>query len=128
MATGLPVVVGAVGGIPELIKEGETGFLVPVNDQRVLAEKLDLLIGDAGLRLRVGRAARKACEENLNIERQLRQIIAVVDRDASSPRPPFFSSALAGSFLAGQSRLDACLVYGSKKATVLSEHRSATCS
>jgi glycosyltransferase involved in cell wall biosynthesis len=90
MATGLPVVVGAVGGIPELIKEGETGFLVPPSDQRVLAEKLDLLIGDAGLRLRVGRAARKACEENLNIERQLRQIVAVVDRDISGPRPLFF--------------------------------------
>jgi glycosyltransferase involved in cell wall biosynthesis len=87
MATGLPVVVGAVGGIPELIEEGRTGFLVPPNDDRILAEKLDRLICDPALRLRVGRAARKACEENLNIERQLRQIVAVVDRDASGPRP-----------------------------------------
>jgi glycosyltransferase involved in cell wall biosynthesis len=88
MATGLPVVVGAVGGIPELIEEGQTGFLVPIDDEHTLAEKLDRLIGDPALRLRVGRAARKACEENLNIERQLRQIVAVIDRDASGLRPP----------------------------------------
>jgi glycosyltransferase involved in cell wall biosynthesis len=88
MATGLPVVVGAVGGIPELIEEGKTGFLVPPDDERTLGEKLDLLIGDAALRLRVGKAARKACEDNLNIERQLRQIMAVIDRDQGGLRPP----------------------------------------
>jgi glycosyltransferase involved in cell wall biosynthesis len=88
MATGLPVVVGAVGGIPELIEEGKTGFLVPPDDERTLGEKLDRLVADPALRLRVGKAARKACEDNLNIERQLRQIMAVIDRDASGPRPP----------------------------------------
>jgi glycosyltransferase involved in cell wall biosynthesis len=40
MTTGLPVVVGAVGGIPELIEEGQTSFLVTPNDERILAEKL----------------------------------------------------------------------------------------
>ena len=69
MATGLLVIVGAVGGIPEIIEEGETGFLVPPDDERALADKLDRLIRDRALRLRVGRAARQACEDNLNIER-----------------------------------------------------------
>jgi hypothetical protein len=56
-------------------------------DKGVLAEKLGRLIDDPALRLQVGRAARKACEENLNIERQLLQIVPEVDRDASGPRP-----------------------------------------
>jgi glycosyltransferase involved in cell wall biosynthesis len=89
MTTGLPVVVGAVGGIPELIEEGQTSFQVTPNDERILAGKLDRLIGDQALRLRVGWAAppaRRARRTN-NIERQLRQIVAVVDRDASGPRP-----------------------------------------
>ena len=86
MASGLPVIVGAVGGIPELIEEGKTGFLIAPDDEQALAQKLDLLVSDRALRLRVGKAARKACQQNLNVERQLRQIMAVVDEDARGAR------------------------------------------
>jgi glycosyltransferase involved in cell wall biosynthesis len=81
MAMGLPVIVGAVGGIPELIEEGKTGFLVPPGDAEALNDRLERLIEDRALRLSVGRAARLACEQRLNIERQLLEIAAVMDRE-----------------------------------------------
>lgn len=40
-ASGLPVVATAVGGVPELVSDGETGFLVPPDDPDALADRLD---------------------------------------------------------------------------------------
>ncbi|MBF0508463.1 MAG: glycosyltransferase [Deltaproteobacteria bacterium] len=59
MAAGLPVVATATGGLPELVKDGETGFLVPMGDDSRLAEKLGLLLSDAELRQRLGQAGRQ---------------------------------------------------------------------
>lgn len=81
MATGLPVLVGSVGGVPELIDEGMTGFLVKPGDPADLDNKLHALIEDAGLRRRVGDAARRVCEDHFNVDRQLREILAVIDRE-----------------------------------------------
>ncbi len=81
MATGLPVIVGAVGGIPELIEDRRTGFLITPGNVVALGNRLDELIEDRALRLSVGRAARRACEEHLNIERQLVEIAGIIDRD-----------------------------------------------
>lgn len=58
MAYGLPVVASAVGGVPELVEEGKTGFLVPVGDARALAERLDVLLRDADRRRIMGGAGR----------------------------------------------------------------------
>ena len=58
MAYGLPVVASAVGGLPELVEEGKTGFLVPVGDARALAERLDVLLRDADRRRQMGGAGR----------------------------------------------------------------------
>jgi glycosyltransferase involved in cell wall biosynthesis len=46
MAAGLPVVATAVGGMPALIKDGETGFLVPAGDEQALRARLTSLRGD----------------------------------------------------------------------------------
>lgn len=62
MAAGLPVVATAVGGVPELVVEGETGLLVPPGDAGALALALDRLLGDAELRQRMGAAARRRVE------------------------------------------------------------------
>lgn len=86
MASGLPVVVNGIGGIPELIKEGVTGFLAPRHNPEELLAKLEMLIQDAGLRLKIGRAARQSCEEYYYTERQLREIISVIDRDITHDR------------------------------------------
>lgn len=58
MATELPAVGSAVGGIPEVIVPGETGFVVPPRNADRLAEGLRVLLRDAELRMRMGAAGR----------------------------------------------------------------------
>jgi len=50
MAQGLPVVATAVGGIPELVDDGENGLLVPVGNARMLANAVERLVTDVHLR------------------------------------------------------------------------------
>ena len=59
MAYGRPVVAGAVGGLLDLVADGETGLLVPPRDVPALREALERLIGDRELRRRMGAAARE---------------------------------------------------------------------
>jgi glycosyltransferase involved in cell wall biosynthesis len=62
MASGLPVVATRIGGIPELVTEGENGLLVPPNDPRSLAEKLDILAASPERRARIGANNRRKIE------------------------------------------------------------------
>ncbi|HLB64479.1 MAG TPA: glycosyltransferase [Anaerolineales bacterium] len=57
MACGTPVVASETGGLVFLVRDGETGFHVPVGDATALAEKVGLLIRDGDLRARLGRQA-----------------------------------------------------------------------
>lgn len=84
MASGLPVLVGAVGGIPELIDEGRTGFLLKRGSWEDLTAKLERLIDDRDLRLCVGQRARRSCEDFYNVTRQLREIMDVIDSQAET--------------------------------------------
>jgi len=59
MAAGRPVVASSVGGLRDLVVDGETGLLVPPGDVAALRAALEQLLGDAGLRERLGRAARE---------------------------------------------------------------------
>jgi glycosyltransferase involved in cell wall biosynthesis len=56
MAAGLPVVATSVGGIPELVVDEETGWLVPPRDSEALAGRLRLLLSNPEQRLRMGAA------------------------------------------------------------------------
>jgi len=56
MAAGLPVVATKVGGVPELIEDGTTGWLVPPRDIESLASRLRVLVSDRELRVRMGAA------------------------------------------------------------------------
>jgi glycogen synthase len=58
LASGLPVVASDVGGIPEVVRHGETGLLVPPGDVDALAAALDRLAADPGLRARLSAGAR----------------------------------------------------------------------
>jgi len=60
MALGKPVVVSKVGGLREIIKDGENGFLVEPKDSRAIAEKLTLLLQNKSLRNKLGKEARNA--------------------------------------------------------------------
>ena len=58
MAAGLPVVASDVGGIPEVVRHGETGLLVPPDDVDALAAALDRIVADPDLRARLAAGAR----------------------------------------------------------------------
>jgi len=61
-ACGVPIVASRTGGIPEVVRHGETGELVAPGDVPALAAALRRLLGDAGLRQRYGSAARRLVE------------------------------------------------------------------
>lgn len=69
-AASLPAVGTHHSGIPEAIVDGETGFLVPERDPAALAERIGALLGAAGLRDRMGAAARALAERSFDLRRQ----------------------------------------------------------
>jgi glycosyltransferase involved in cell wall biosynthesis len=58
MASGTPVVASRIGGLAEVVADGETGFLVEPGDQRALGDRLALLLSDPRLAARLGANAR----------------------------------------------------------------------
>jgi glycosyltransferase involved in cell wall biosynthesis len=58
MASGTPVVCSRIGGLPEIVEEGRTGFLVEPGDVGELRDRLAQVLGDAPRALRMGREAR----------------------------------------------------------------------
>ena len=84
MAAGLPVVATAVGGLPECVTHGETGFLVPARAPTALAHATITLLTDSGLRQRFGNAGRERVREHFSPERQVPRIEAVLARAAAS--------------------------------------------
>lgn len=56
MACGLPVVISRLGGIPEIVADGQTGYLLDADDFDALAGRLDALVADPALRQKMGKA------------------------------------------------------------------------
>jgi len=77
MASGLPVVSTAVGAMAELIDDGVTGWLIPPRSPTMLADRLSRLIYDAGVRARMGEAAR----ERVTAGFQLTQLVSATERE-----------------------------------------------
>jgi glycosyltransferase involved in cell wall biosynthesis len=75
MAHARPVVASAVGGLPDMVRDGETGLLVPPRDPVALRGAIDRLLADAELRRRLGRAARERIAELCAWERVLDRTI-----------------------------------------------------
>lgn len=78
-ACGVPVVATYHSGIPEGTIDGETGFLVAERDDRSLAEKLDILLGDRALGKQMGRQGRALVEEKFDIRQQSAKLEAIYD-------------------------------------------------
>jgi glycosyltransferase involved in cell wall biosynthesis len=69
MTFGCPSVATRVGGIPEVVVDGETGVLVPSGDPEVLARAVDTLLRDRRRRTALGEAARRRAREHFSAER-----------------------------------------------------------
>jgi glycosyltransferase involved in cell wall biosynthesis len=62
LAVGCPVIATAVGGIPEVVRDGENGLLVPPRDPGALASAIERFFGDAELRGRLAGGAARSVE------------------------------------------------------------------
>lgn len=85
MAEGLPAVATHVGGIPELIQDGETGLLVPPRDPAQLAQKLLVLLRSPAMRERLGVAGRRAVRQEFTLTRMIERFEEVY-RSSASPK------------------------------------------
>jgi glycosyltransferase involved in cell wall biosynthesis len=75
MARSRPVVATPVGGVPELVDDGETGLLVPPGDAPALAAALSRLLGEPELASRLGAAGRERVRSRFSAEAQERRIL-----------------------------------------------------
>ncbi len=67
-------------GIPEIVEDGLTGFLVPERDVDALAHRLERLVGDRGLRTQMGRAARDKMRREFDNRAQVAELETLYDR------------------------------------------------
>ncbi len=85
MASGRPVITTAVGGIPDMMRDGENGFLLPPENGSALADALDCLLADAPRRVAMGKAGREIVERKFNAAVAVPQILdamkAAADRN-----------------------------------------------
>lgn len=80
MAAGLPVVATAVGGTPEVVVDGVTGFLVPPRDPQALADAILRLLRDPELRQRMGEAGRARVAAHFSIEQMVHKTEALYEQ------------------------------------------------
>jgi glycosyltransferase involved in cell wall biosynthesis len=80
MAAGKPVVATRAGGIPEVVVDRETGFLVPPRDHGAMATAIVKLLKDDGLRRRMGDAGRRRACTMFSAERMVKDTLHVYER------------------------------------------------
>jgi glycosyltransferase involved in cell wall biosynthesis len=80
MATGLPVIATAVGGLPTVIDEGTTGYLVPSGDEAKLRERAAALRADSDLGVAMGARARSAAIARFSAARMQKDYLQLYER------------------------------------------------
>ncbi|CAN5749937.1 glycosyltransferase family 4 protein [soil metagenome] len=93
-AASLPVIAPDVGGIAEVIRHGESGWLVPSENPLALAEAINLLRGDGTLASALGRGGRQRYLEHFTVNRMVDETLDVY-RDALSERAEADTGELA---------------------------------
>jgi phosphatidyl-myo-inositol dimannoside synthase len=76
-ASGLAVVGGRSGGVPDAVRDGETGILVDPESPAAVSAEINRLLGDAELRRRMGAAGRRAVETYYNWDRVAKDLIDI---------------------------------------------------
>jgi len=78
MATGLPVVSTNIGGIPEMVVENETGFLVQPGDVAAMADAIEKAINDSSSAARLGQFGYERARTLFSIEKNVRELCALL--------------------------------------------------
>jgi len=78
MATGLPVVSTNIGGIPEMIIDNETGFLVEPGDTAAMADAIEIVINDSSSAARLGHSGYERARTLFSIEKNVRELCALL--------------------------------------------------
>jgi glycosyltransferase involved in cell wall biosynthesis len=77
MAFGKPVIGSRMGGIPEQVEDGVTGYLFPMGDEQELAQRLLRLWDDPSLRGAMGAAGRAKLEREYSLERHCAELLSI---------------------------------------------------
>lgn len=77
MAAGIPVVATAAGGIPEMVRDGETGLLSQVNDSKALAENIVRMWSEPALRVACAERARARVDADFSVDQMVDGNLAV---------------------------------------------------
>lgn len=83
MAMGLPVVTTDVGGIPEIVVDGETGFVISPGDSTALVERLRALVDSDDLRARLGAAGYAKVHAEHDLARSVERYLDILERAAA---------------------------------------------
>jgi glycosyltransferase involved in cell wall biosynthesis len=79
MQYSLPVVASNQGAIPQIVRHGESGYIVDPSDIKQIVEKVVLLVKNPQLRMKMGKRGRMIYEENFNIEAYTRKVKEAID-------------------------------------------------
>jgi glycosyltransferase involved in cell wall biosynthesis len=82
------VVATDAGGLPEVVEDGVTGFVVPKGDAAALAGALDKLLSDPALRERMGKAGRQRAVARFDWMRAAERFEALYGQLLAAQRPP----------------------------------------
>jgi colanic acid/amylovoran biosynthesis glycosyltransferase len=86
LAAGLPVIASRLSGIPELIRDGETGLLASPGDPLDLARALGQLLADPGATIERARAGRSLIEQEFDIERSAERMVTLFSAAVGEPK------------------------------------------
>jgi glycosyltransferase involved in cell wall biosynthesis len=94
-AAGLPLVATPTGAVPEIVRDGENGFLVPIGSAAALAVALRRLVADKSLRRRMGRASMAMATREHDAAANNQRIFALMAAAAGRAEPTGVAGALS---------------------------------
>ena len=88
MASGVPVVATQIAGIPELVEDGISGYLVPPGDQKLLADRINDLLSNSELRQQMGQSGREKVKEEFNSLIEANRILTILQNRLAGKKCP----------------------------------------